>query len=429
MTNWLKRSFAAALLAAAIAVPAAGQNVIREGEGARRRALDQLELKPFPMHLFADLKDWTNGPAPTAGSLDGRVVLICCWSDWYPAASRAMAVSKRLAEKYGKDGLVVIGVHGPQGWKDAKKLTTNVEGATLLLAHDESGEFRKALLEDQDPDFYLIDRAGQLRFADITTESVEAGVEFLLKESKEEAANINSTLTAKAKAEEAERRRAEAIRAQVDMTAIPEVPFNMPPPEAYSKDKVKWPYMPRPEGSMPEDPNNPDPLVSVTLPDTGYFPEKPNLKGKAVLLYFWHPNLPQTFQLFEPMDNLQRRYRRDLVVIGVMSPLKVRDANNQEYKLDEDPAKLKQKIEEVIARQRISHYMTLDMDGSLINTVSNRNNEIILPWVAVISSDGVMRFGGFMGQSYFRGALDKVLEVDPGIRARRAAEDEFLRSK
>lgn len=429
MTTWLKRSFAAALLAAVLAVPAMAQNVIREGEGARRRALDALELKPFPVDLFAGLKDWTNGPAPTPGSIDGRVVLICCWSDWYPSATRAMAISKRLAEKYGKDGLIVVGVHGPQGWKEAKKPKADSEGATLLLAHDENGEFRKALHQDQDPDFYIIDRAGQLRFADITTESAEAGVEFLIKESKDAAGGINTSLAAKAKADEAESRRAEAIRAQVDMTAIPDVPFQMPLPEDYSKDKVKWPYMPRPEGSQPEDPKNPDPPVTITLPDTGFFPEKPNMKGRAVLLYFWHPDLPRTYQLFEPMDNLQRRYRRDLIVIGVMSPLKVKGSDNQEYKLEDDPAKLKEKIESIMSRQRIAHYMTLDVDGSLIKTVMNRDNEVILPWGAVVSTDNVMRFGGFMGQSLFRGALDKVLEVDPGILARRAAEDEFLRTK
>ncbi len=429
MTTWFKRSFAAALLLAAVAAPTLAQNVIREGEGARRRALDSMELKPFPVKLFDGLKDWTHGSAPTPGTLDGKVVLICTWSDWYPAASRAMAITKRLAEKYGKDGVIVIGVHSAQGWKEAKKPKADSEGATLLLAHDSDGEFRKALHVDQDPDFYLIDRAGQLRFADITTESVESGLQFLVGESKDAAGGITTTLAAKAKADEAERRRAEAIRTQVDMTAIPEVPFQMPLPEAYAKEKVKWPYQPRPENSQPEDPKNPDPPVTIALPDAGYFPEKPNTKGKAVLLYFWHPDLPQTYQLFEPMDNLQRRHRRDLVVIGVMSPLKVKSANNQEYKLEDDPAKLREKIESIMSKQRIAHYMTLDLDGSLVKTVMNKENEIIIPWGAVVSTDNVMRFGGFMGLSWFRGALDRVLEVDPGILARRAAEDEFLRSR
>jgi hypothetical protein len=428
MTTWLKRSFAAALLFTALAAPVSAQTVVNEGEGQRRRDLDALELKPFPVKLFDGLKDWTPAGPPTPGSMDGKVVLICCWSDWYPAASRAIGISKRLAEKYGKDGLIVVGVHGQQGWADAKKPKA-AEGATLLFAHDSDGEFRKALLVDQDPDFYLIDRAGQLRFADITTESVESAADFLIKESKEAASGLPSALAAQSKASEAERRRAESIRTQVDMTAIPEVPFQMPLPEAYAKEKVAWPYMPRPEHSQPEDPKNPDPPITIALPDTGYFPEKPNLKGKAVLLYFWHPDLPRTYQLFEPMDNLQRRHRRDLVVVGVMSPIKIKGSSGQEYKLEDDPAKLKEKIESVMSKQHLAHYMALDLDGSLIKAVMNKENEVALPFGAVVSSDNVMRFGGFMNQSLFRGALDKVLAVDPGILARRAAEDEFLRSR
>jgi hypothetical protein len=427
--TWM-RSAAALLLAAAFAAPALAQPTIhREGEGARRTMLNATELKPFPIANLDKLSDWTNGSAPTSGALDGKVVLILCWNDFYPTAAKSINVAKRMAEKY-KGEVIVIAAHDKQGWKDAKKTKTEVEGATLLLAHDASNEFRSALKADQDPDFFVIDRAGQLRYADIQTESVDAALEHLVAEAKDKAAGLNSELAIKSKQEEAERRRSEAIRNKVDMTDIPEVPFAMPLPEEYDKKKVKWPPMPRDPNAPPEDPKNPDPPIVVTLPDVGFFPSKPSLKGRAVFLYFWHPDFAPTYALFEPMNALQRQHRRDLVVIGVMSPLTMQsNTGQQEYKLDADPKTLKEKIEKIMGQQNINHTMILDTDGAIFDIVKNKNNEIILPWGAVVSSDNSLRWAGFMGLTTFRGSIDRVLQVDPGIKARRAAEDEFLRSK
>jgi len=420
----------ALLIAAAVAAPALAQpTILREGEGARRAQLNALEIKPFSIGTFDKLSDWTNGSAPTSGVLDGKVVLILCWNDWYPTASKSMNVAKRMAEKY-KGDVVVIAAHDKQGWSEAKKAKSEVEGATLLLAHDANNAFRTALQADQDPDFYVIDRAGQLRYADIQTESVDAALAQLVGESKDKAGGLSGELSAKAKQEEADRRRSEAIRSKVSMIDIPEVPFQMPLPDAYDKKKVKWPPMPRDPNAQPEDPKNPDPPIVVALPDVGFFPTKPNLKGRAVLLYFWHPDFPLSYSLFEPMNVYQRQHKRDLVVIGVMSPITIQGGSeNREYKLDADPKTLKEKIEKIMGQQNINHTMILDTDGAIFDLVKNKQNQIILPWAAVVSTDNTLRFGGFMGLTTFRGSLDRVLEVDPGIKARRAAEEEFLRSK
>src|SRR3954470_18617576 len=76
------------LSAIAGATPAFAQpDIIREGEGARRRELDKMELKPFPAEAWSKLSDWTNGPALTPGVTSGKVVLIVTWADWYPASS------------------------------------------------------------------------------------------------------------------------------------------------------------------------------------------------------------------------------------------------------------------------------------------------------------------------------------------------------
>jgi hypothetical protein len=45
-----------------------------------------------------------------------------------------------------------------------------------------------------------------------------------------------------------------------------------------------------------------------------------------------------------------------------------------------------------------------------------------LPTVFVISTDGIVRWQGSPLSPEFRRVVDKVLEVDPGVKARRDAE-------
>src|SRR4030095_5940001 len=59
---------------------------------------------------------------------------------------------------------------------------------TFAYGVDAQNEFRKALLSTQDPDFYIVDRAGNLRYADVETASVEGAVNFLVDETADTAA-------------------------------------------------------------------------------------------------------------------------------------------------------------------------------------------------------------------------------------------------
>ncbi len=265
-----------------------------------------------------------------------------------------------------------------------------------------------------------------MRYCDITTESVEPAVEFLLKEKSEDASNINSKNAADAAAKDLEKRRTDALRHGVDLTNLPEVPFTMPLPEAY-KD-VKWPRMPRDPNAQPEDPKNPDPPIIMNTPDIGFYPSKPQLQGRAVLMYFWHPEVHESFEIMPYMDQIQKMYSRDLVVIGVVCPLK--GQNGQELKLENDPDRIQKKLEEFRKNYKLEHTLLVDLSGTLLGTATNKNaNNIALPWVALISSDNTLRWAGWLGLSQARGAFDRVLAVDPGIAARKKAEEEYIRAK
>lgn len=395
---------------------ALGDVVNREGSGARRDALNAMELKPFPAELWSKLSDWTGKPIASADT-SGQVVIVMTWSGWYQPAVRALGLAKRLANDHAKDGLVVVAVHNPEGWKDAEKPTANAD-AKFFVAHDAAGEFRKALMVDQDPDFYVIDRAGQLRYADITTESVEEAAKILLAETTEKAAGLNKELAAaKAKTEE-DFRHTGAIRQEVDIRALPDVPFTDPTPEAYAS--VTWPKKEKSTSSYEA-----SSASSVTLPQDGWFPSKPQTKGRVVVVYAFSPYIRQTYEQIMPsMDLLQRQNGRDIVVVGSLVPVRPDNQRGDEGK--EDPAAVARMAKQFAAARTLEHSILAD-GGSAAGFSSSSSNS--LPYVVIASSDGVVRWTGDPRSPSFRPAVEQILRVDPGVKARRAAEDQFLKNK
>lgn len=426
-------SFMSAVILTVIAgiatnVAGAGFDPNRKGAGENRVKLTAMERHPFDWTLLGKLSDWKNGAAPTASSLDGKVVLIVTYSDWYRPAARALTVARRAAEAHGKDGLVVIAAHNPEGWKDAAKPEAPA-GGTMLLAHDDKGEFRKALLSAQDPNFYFIDRAGQLRFADVANESVEEAIQFLIAEKRDDAANLNQKEADAKRAKAIQDAKTSSINNQNDLLRnLPEQTFPAPTAEAYAQ--AKWPKLPTDErGTTTSEPRK------ITLPNAGWSPNQPPLTGRAVLLYFWNPGVPASYdQMQRFADLVQRQYQRDLVVVGVLSDFESFGQRDNKQLTDEEKAKkvltpetALKRIQEFQTARKYEHAMVVDLAGSVLKTVTSEN-EIPLPFVAVVSSDGMSRWWGFIGSPEAKGALDRVLEVDPGVQARRKAEAEYLRS-
>lgn len=403
----------AALLAAASVCAAAHADVVREGSGARRTTLNAMELKPFPAEVWDKLSDWSGGKALSSADTSGQVVLICTWSGWYQPSTRALALAKRLAETHAKDGLVVVAVHHPDGWADADKPAA-AEGAKLFVAHDEKGEFRKAMMVDQDPDFYVIDRAGQLRFADIATESVEEAIKTTLAETPEKAAGLNAELAAAQTKADEEFRRTGSIRQEVDIRSLPDVPFTDPTPEAYAS--ARWPKTASrnsyDDGGVGQ---------TITLPEDGWYPSKPKLKGRAIVVYVFSPYIRQSYEkVIDAMDVLQGREGGNLVVVGSISPARADNSTAA----DNDPAAVTKIAQNFMSARSLRHSILADGGSS-----AGFSGSTSLPRAVVASSDGVVRWSGDPRSPSFKAAVEQVLSVDPGIKARRAAEDKFIRDR
>lgn len=410
-----------------VAVPAIADDVVRVGTGDHRRQLDKLELAPFPADAWAKLSAWTNGTfAP--GAISGKPVLIVTWLDYTPAGKRAVGLAKRMADKFAGDGLVVIAVHGEQEWDKAAKPTAG-PGATLLVAHDAKGEFRAAVSADHDPAFFVVDRSGQMRFADVASESVEAAVTIVAKESPEQAGGVKGRLAADAAQRDADLRRSNAINQGADLRAIPEVDFEVPKPDAYKG--LKWPTMPKEDNNSGREPQGEIAFPKLDSP-AWLNGKKPNPKGRASVVYFWSPTSRATYENAMPrMDLLQRQHARDLNVIGVMTFI---TENNSGARNPDDEKVFVESLRKFAVSRNVDHFIMPDAGGSVMTTALNGRQYTWqgttrppLPLVAVVSSDGVMRWSGWLETDAFMAAVDQVVAVDPGIRARRAAEDAYLR--
>ncbi len=86
-----------------------------------------------------------------------------------------------LVAKHKDQGLVVIGVHTTNGG-DKMAAFVAEQKIPYATAIDVDNETTKAFAVDSYPDYYLIDRAGNLRVADLQNAAVDAAIATLLAE-------------------------------------------------------------------------------------------------------------------------------------------------------------------------------------------------------------------------------------------------------
>ena len=89
---------------------------------------------------------------------------------------------KQLLERYGKKGFVLIGIHTTKGGDRLPKFVEKHE-AKWPVAVDLDDKTVTALGNNSGkPDYYLIDRNGILRFADLEEKELDRAVKLLVEE-------------------------------------------------------------------------------------------------------------------------------------------------------------------------------------------------------------------------------------------------------
>ncbi|MGI9243015.1 MAG: peroxiredoxin family protein [Verrucomicrobiales bacterium] len=92
---------------------------------------------------------------------------------------------KKLHADNKDKGLVIIGVHSKNGG-DKMPAFVKDKGIDYAVAHDSEGKTMKAFGGNSYPDYFVIDREGILRFADLANAELEKAVEQLLAEGKDD---------------------------------------------------------------------------------------------------------------------------------------------------------------------------------------------------------------------------------------------------
>src|SRR5690349_8080001 len=88
--------------------------------GTRDSVMHMIKVKPFRLSRASDLASlggataWLNSPPLTAADLQGKVVLVDCWTYTCINWLRTLLYIRAWAARYREQGLVVIGVHTPE---------------------------------------------------------------------------------------------------------------------------------------------------------------------------------------------------------------------------------------------------------------------------------------------------------------------------
>ena len=146
-------------------------------EGSRvREQLNEMQGQPAPKLA---LKGWINAEPMTLKKLKGKIVVLDFWATWCGPCLASIPHTNELMEKYSKQGVVIIGVCAKRG---AEKMADTVKQRGIKYPVAEDTGTIASYKANSYPDYYIIDRNGALRWADIANRDVEKAIKILLEE-------------------------------------------------------------------------------------------------------------------------------------------------------------------------------------------------------------------------------------------------------
>jgi cytochrome c biogenesis protein CcdA/thiol-disulfide isomerase/thioredoxin len=113
-------------------------------------------------------QSWLNSPPLTSDALRGKVVIVNFWTYSCINCLRTLPYLKTWADRYQKDGLVVIGVHTPEfGFEhdpsNVKRALADL-GIRYPVAVDSNYAIWQAFGNQYWPAFYIVDAQGRIRY-------------------------------------------------------------------------------------------------------------------------------------------------------------------------------------------------------------------------------------------------------------------------
>lgn len=398
------------------------------GAGKTRDTLNAMHFKPFDLGSLSGLTNWQPA-APKIEDMNDKVILIVSWASWHRVSHPAMRTAERLYGQYKDKGLVVLGVHNPRGFENAAANAKEL-GVTFPFAEDKDGAFRTKLAADQDPNIYLIDRSGNMRYAQVDSSSLEDAVGHLIQETVDDARDVPAKLAREKAAAEKERWRTRDVSGVAPGQQIA-VQFADPDEETYKK--IKWPYL----IGKSEREKITDRIINsppkVELLEDQWMPAKPETRGKLTVLYIIDPADSDMLGAVDVMNKLQDKYRRDVVVVAQSAKLGEVLLNAQGEEAEKLNTRNTELLKSLIATRNVNHPMQPQpMKGEQFEFGGGGSSAIPVfgdsrtnfGSAMVIATDKHVRWIGspYNTQDLYV-ALDKLIAIDPAVKARRKAED------
>ncbi|MCC6659617.1 MAG: TlpA family protein disulfide reductase [Phycisphaerales bacterium] len=132
--------------------------------------------------------------------------------------------------------------------------------------------------------------------------------------------------------------------------------------------------------------------------------DHPVKEGRVVLIDFWATWCPPCRATIPELNALQKKFRDDLVVIGISN---------------EQPSKVRRFMED----NEMAYTQAIDTRSRTATEIDVRG----IPHVLVISTDGVVRWQGFPldpADRLTETIVKRIIDADPGVAARRKKDAE-----